>query len=42
MFESVRVETDPVICVVSTLLFAPVLLGSLVTLLARWRSRRAA
>ncbi|HYB43546.1 MAG TPA: ABC transporter permease [Candidatus Methylomirabilis sp.] len=42
MFESIRLETDPVISVVSTLLFALVLVGSLIALLARSRGRRAA
>jgi putative spermidine/putrescine transport system permease protein len=42
MFESVRLETDPVISVVSTLLVVAVLLGSLVALAAGARSRRAA
>jgi putative spermidine/putrescine transport system permease protein len=42
MFESVRLETDPVISVVSTLLFTAVMLGSLLALLARTRSGRAA
>lgn len=42
MFESIRLETDPVISVVSTLLFTLVALGSLVALLARTRSGRAA
>jgi putative spermidine/putrescine transport system permease protein len=41
MFESIRLETDPVISVVSTLLFSLVALGSLVGLLARARSRHA-
>ncbi len=42
MFESIRLESDPVISVVSTLLFALVLLGSLATLVARsWRRRAA-
>jgi putative spermidine/putrescine transport system permease protein len=41
MFESIRLETDPVISVVSTLLFSLVVLGSLVGLLARARSRHA-
>jgi ABC-type spermidine/putrescine transport system permease subunit II len=42
MFESVRLETDPVISVVSTLLVTAVMLGSLVALAASARSRRAA
>jgi putative spermidine/putrescine transport system permease protein len=42
MFESVRLETDPVISVVSTLLVTAVLLGSLIALGASARSRRAA
>jgi putative spermidine/putrescine transport system permease protein len=42
MFESVRLETDPVISVVSTLLFTLVVLGSLVAVLVRTRSGRAA
>jgi ABC-type spermidine/putrescine transport system permease subunit II len=42
MFQSVRLETDPMISVVSTLLLVPVLLGSFVTGLARSRSGRAA
>ena len=42
MFESIRLETDPVISVVSTLLFTLIALGSLVALLARTRSGRAA
>ena len=41
MFESIRLETDPVISVVSTLLFALVLLGSAVVFLARSRSNHA-
>jgi putative spermidine/putrescine transport system permease protein len=42
MFESVRLETDPVISVVSTLLVTAVVLGSLIVLAAGTRSRRAA
>jgi putative spermidine/putrescine transport system permease protein len=42
MFESVRLETDPVISVVSTLLVTAVVLGSLIVLVAGTRSRRAA
>jgi putative spermidine/putrescine transport system permease protein len=42
MFESIRLETDPVISVVSTLLFTVIALGSLVALLVRTRSGRAA
>ena len=42
MFESIRLETDPVISVVSTLLFTLIALGSLVALVARMRSGRAA
>jgi putative spermidine/putrescine transport system permease protein len=41
MFESVRLETDPVISVVSTLLFTLVVGGSLIALLVRARSARA-
>jgi len=41
MFESVRLESDPVISVVSTLLFSLVVLGSLIALLTRARSRHA-
>lgn len=42
MFESVRLETDPVISVVSTLLVVAVVLGSLIALATSTRSRRAA
>jgi putative spermidine/putrescine transport system permease protein len=42
MFESVRLETDPVISVVSTLLFAVVVVGTLIAMLVRARSARAA
>jgi putative spermidine/putrescine transport system permease protein len=42
MFESVRLETDPVISVVSTLLVVAVVLGSLIALVASTRTRRAA
>jgi putative spermidine/putrescine transport system permease protein len=42
MFESVRLETDPVISVVSTLLVTAVMLGSLIALALSARSRRAA
>jgi putative spermidine/putrescine transport system permease protein len=42
MFESVRLETDPVISVVSTLLVVAVVLGSLIALVTGARSRRAA
>ena len=42
MFESVRLETDPVISVVSTLLVTAVMLGSLIVLAVSARSRRAA
>ncbi len=41
MFESVRLETDPVISVVSTLLFTLVVLGSLAALLGRARRPHA-
>jgi putative spermidine/putrescine transport system permease protein len=41
MFESVRLESDPVISVVSTLLFSLVVLGTLIALLTRARSRHA-
>jgi len=37
MFESIRLESDPVIAVVSTLLTGAVLLGVLVSLLFRQR-----
>ncbi len=42
MFESIRLETDPVISVVSTLLFSLILAGSLLVFLVRFRSGRAA
>lgn len=42
MFESIRLESDPVIAVVSTLLTAAVLLGAVCALAFRSRSRRAA
>lgn len=42
MFDSIRQEADPVIAVISTLLFVAVLIGlTTPVLLARWRSRRA-
>jgi putative spermidine/putrescine transport system permease protein len=41
MFDSIRQEADPVIAVISTLLFAAVLIGLTAPLLARRRSRRA-
>jgi putative spermidine/putrescine transport system permease protein len=42
MFDSIRQEADPVIAVISTLLFVAVLVGLTAPLLfARWRSRRA-
>ena len=42
MFESIRLESDPIIAVVSTLLTGGVLLGVLVSLLVRKRSAHAA
>jgi putative spermidine/putrescine transport system permease protein len=42
MFESIRLESDPIIAVVSTLLTAAVLLGVLVSMLARRSAARAA
>jgi putative spermidine/putrescine transport system permease protein len=42
MFESIRLESDPIIAVVSTLLTAAVLLGVLVSLFVRGRTLRAA
>lgn len=42
MFDSIRQEADPVIAVISTLLFVVVLIGlTAPLLLARWRSRQA-
>lgn len=42
MFDSIRQEADPVIAVISTLLFVAVLIGlTTPVLLARWRGRRA-
>ncbi|HWK65815.1 MAG TPA: ABC transporter permease [Rhizobiaceae bacterium] len=42
MFDSIRQEADPVIAVISTLLFAAVLIGlTAPLLLSRWRGRRA-
>lgn len=42
MFDSIRQEADPIIAVISTLLFAAVLIGlTAPLLLSRWRSRRA-
>ena len=42
MFDSIRQEADPVIAVISTLLFVAVLVGVTAPLLfARWRNRRA-
>ncbi|MBB6468857.1 putative spermidine/putrescine transport system permease protein [Aminobacter lissarensis] len=42
MFDSIRQEADPVIAVISTLLFVAVLVGLTAPLLfARWRNRRA-
>ena len=42
MFESIRLESDPVIAVVSTLLTGSVLLGVLISLLFRQRRAHAA
>ena len=42
MFESIRLESDPVIAVVSTLLTGSVLLGVLISLLFRQRPANAA
>lgn len=42
MYESIRLESDPVIAVVSTLLVSAVALGVLVSVLVRGRSARAA